>query len=200
MCDIDAIILASGSSSRMGQNKLLRLLDDKRNITVLDALLSEIPYQLFNTVIIVVSDNRVQKLAEKYPVQIVFNGKFQEGKSQSIIQGVKHSRSNNGVMFFVADQPLLMKRTIIKIVEKFVTDPEKVVVPVAGRSHKNPVCFPVELKSSLLELQADQGGKMIINHFMEKVTTVEFKDSQEFYDVDTDEAFCKVKTIFGKYK
>lgn len=200
MCEIDAIILASGNSSRMGQNKLLRFLDEERNVTVLDALLSEIPYQLFRAVLVVISDTRVQKLAEKYPVQIIFNERSQEGKSQAIITGVEQSKSVDGIMFFVADQPLLTKSTITTIVQQFNASPMNIVVPIAAGNRQNPVCFPIELKPYLLDLRAEQGGKSVIERFPDRVITVACDDLQEFCDVDDDQAFHKVKSVYGSYK
>lgn len=200
MCEIDAIILASGTSSRMRQNKLLRLLDEEKNMSVLDSCLSAIPYQLFKNVMVLVSDRGVKKNAENYPVQIIYNESYKKGKSQAIIKGTQQSKSLDGIMFFVADQPLLMKRTITKLVQQFTIEPKSIVVPVVEGKPRNPVCFPVQLKSYFYELQADQGGKEIIARFPEKVIAVSFDDSQEFCDVDTNEAFHKVKAIYDRYK
>ncbi len=60
MPKVDAIIMASGLSRRMGCNKLLLPLGDS---TVVEQFLGRFPYALFQKVIVVYGDRQVAAIA-----------------------------------------------------------------------------------------------------------------------------------------
>ncbi len=80
------------------------------------------------------------------------------------------STAEDGMMFVVADQPLLTKNSIRTLVEMFYRqDSKKIVVPeVAGRP-ANPVIFPAVCRSEFAELQGDAGGRQLIIKQPERV-------------------------------
>lgn len=190
MCRVDAIILASGLSRRMGCNKLLLPLG---NSTVLGQFLSRFPYALFQKVVFVYGDQQVAAIARQYPVVLCNNSNPELGKSHSIHLGLSASKADDGMMFVVADQPLLTSATIRKLIEMFRDEKaKKIVVPKVGDKPANPVIFPATCRSEFAELRGDSGGRQLIVRQPDRVCHVPFASEEEFYDVDTPENYQKV--------
>ena len=93
-------------------------------------------------------------------------------------------------MFFVADQPLLKKETILKIIEE--SSSNKIIVPKSNNTMYNPVIFPNKYTSELLNLEGDRGGKQIILNHLDNITFVDIEDANEFQDVDVIEEYIKL--------
>lgn len=183
MCRVDAVILASGLSRRMGgTNKLLLPLGDA---TVLGRFLARFPFTYFESVIVVYHDEQVAAIAEKFPVTRCCNDNPELGKSRSIRLGLAATEANNGVMFTVADQPLLTPVTLCRLVEVFCDNPDKIVLPEVNGSPANPVTFPADLRPELQKLQGDCGGRQILRRYPERVRAVPFSSGHEFFDIDT---------------
>ena len=187
---LDTVIMASGLSRRMGCNKLLLPLGKS---TVVEQVLSRFPYALFQKVIFVYSDRQVAAIAGKYPVALCHNQSPQAGKSNSIQLGLSMCTADDGIMFAVADQPLLTGATIRTLVEMFCRlDCKKIIVPeVAGR-RANPVIFPVSCRREFAELRGDSGGRQLIARELGRVCAVPFTTGDEFCDVDTPEKYQQI--------
>ena len=190
--NILAIILAAGFSKRMGENKLLLEYKGKTFIQIIIEKLLEIN---FNKIILVVSNLEIYKKYKNYneKVFVIFNDKAENGISESIKKAVTYAKNNLEVdkyMFFVADQPLLKKETILKIIEE--SNSNKITVPKNNNTMYNPVIFSNKYNSELLSLEGDKGGKQIILKNLDDITFVDIEDSNEFQDVDLIEEYLKL--------
>lgn len=189
MCRVDGIILAAGLSRRMGKNKLLLPLGDS---TVISRLLERIPYPLFQEVFLVFSDQRVHTLAAQFPVTPCLNREPLAGKSHSIRLGLRGSRAEDGLMFFVADQPLLKRSTITRLLATFCANTAKIVVPEVDGMARNPVIFPTDCRQALQALHGDQGGRGILQDNHDRVCAIPWSCGEEFCDIDTPEDYQQV--------
>jgi len=191
---VDAIILASGLSRRMGCNKLLLSLGTS---TVLGQFLSNFPYSLFQKVILVYTDPLVASIADKYPVLLCRNNKPDAGKSHSIQLGLSLSTAKDGMLFAVADQPLLTSATVETLVSMFEKEKsQKIIVPEVDGRAANPVIFPATCRPEFAELQGDSGGRRVIVKQPERVCYVLFACGDEFCDVDTPETYQQVVRLY----
>lgn len=187
-----AIILAAGFSKRMGENKLLLEYEGKTFIQTIIEKLLEIN---FNKIILVVSNLEIYKKYKNYNEKlfVIFNDKAEKGISESIKKAVAYAKNNLEVdkyMFFVADQPLLKKETILKLIEK--SNSNKIIVPKNNNTIYNPVIFPNKYTSELLNLEGDRGGKQIILNHLDNIIFVDIEDANEFQDVDVIEEYIKL--------
>jgi len=188
-----AVILAAGLSERMGSNKLLLPLGHS---TVLAQFLHRFPFDLFEKVIVVYSDNSVAKEAEPFPVELCHNQSPETGKSHSIQLGLKACCTKKAIMFFVADQPLLQQTTIKKLVLLSDNNPDHIILPEVSGTPRNPVVFPAEFHYELDALQGDYGGREVIKNNPEKIVQQSFHSSDEFLDIDTVEMYKKVVNLW----
>ena len=123
---ISAIIMASGFSSRMGENKLLMKYNNK---FLIEYTLDVISKCSFNDKIIVTQYKRIKEIGEKLNFKVVINEHANKGQSESIKLGIENCKVSEGYMFFVGDQPLLEGKDIEKIIEVFNEDTSYIVIP-----------------------------------------------------------------------
>jgi molybdenum cofactor cytidylyltransferase len=190
MCELDAVILASGASRRMGENKLLLPLGD---MPVIELFLTNFPYELFHTVCLVVADEGVATIGRKFPLTLCRNDRPGAGKSHSIRLGLDGCSAGDGMLFAVADQPFLPAATVAKLVDVFRQDRGLIVLPQVNNMPRNPVVFPACLRRELQALRGDAGGRLVIRNHPELVRHVIFEDESQFLDIDTPDMYRMAK-------
>ncbi|RDY28001.1 molybdenum cofactor cytidylyltransferase [Romboutsia weinsteinii] len=183
---INAIIMASGYASRMGENKLLL---DYNGIPIIEHVFKEVEKSNFGSVLVVSQYEEVLKLSKKYNFIAIYNENAHIGQSESIKLGIKNSSVCDGFMFFVGDQPFIDSKYINKIIDKFAEDKEYIVMPKNNLRKGNPVIFPYSKKDELILLQKDEKGKKIISK-TSKVKYINVPDSM-LIDIDTKEDYKK---------
>ena len=190
MCELDAVILASGFSRRMGENKLLLPLGD---MPVIELFLAKFPYELFQTVCLVVADEGVATIGREFPLVLCRNDRPEEGKSYSIRLGLTACKAKDGILFAVADQPFLQATTVQKLVDVFRQEKSRIVLPKVNNTPRNPVIFPACLRGELQGLRGDSGGRRVIRKHPEQVRYVFFDDESQFVDIDTPDMYRQAK-------
>lgn len=185
MIDVDAVILASGLSRRMGKSNKL-LLEYKGQALIERTVTTVIKANCFKNIIVIVKDKEVENILAKYSnVTTIFNPNYMSGKSEAIKLALKLLGESDGTMFIVGDQPFLDADSILRIWGEFIQDTTKVIVPCVGRSIGNPVLFPKILYSELAKLEGEQGGMKILNGNFECVRKVSLNNHRVFFDIDT---------------
>ncbi|MGL4425189.1 MAG: NTP transferase domain-containing protein, partial [Cetobacterium sp.] len=98
--------------------------------------------------------------------------------------------TSDGYLFIPGDMPFLKKDTLIKIIYKFQYN-NKIIVPFINEQKTAPVLFPSNYSDKLLQLKGDNGGKEILK--IETFIKCNFKNSNEFFDIDTKNDLEKFK-------
>lgn len=195
--NISAVILASGFSRRLGENKLF--LKYKNKTLLLDTLERLENIGFFNNYLIISKEN-YEKLEEKNilnkysKIQVHINNFANKGQSESVKIGVSVSqKEETDYMFFTIDQPFLRKETILKIIKEHLmkfndTKSERIItVPHIDDSRYSPVIFSNFFTNELLKISGDTGGKEIIKKYPNFLCKVEFLENTEFKDIDEEE-------------
>lgn len=186
---VDCVVLASGSSTRMGSNKLLLPLEGR---TVIECVLETFSKVGFQNIVVVTADPEIERIVSHYRVTLCHNALSSDGKSSAIRLGIEHCSIGSGILFAVADQPLLRVQTLKGLLQSFRNDPEKIVVPLVDGGFANPVIFPRRFHPQLLALTGDLGGKEVIHSYPEEVNAVPCSCPEEFQDIDTPEEYQKI--------
>ncbi len=180
---INAILMASGLSQRMGENKLMLEFKGKKIYEHSLDLLEEVG---FDEVIVATSYEEILEDARSRGFVAIFNTDNEIGKSSSIKLGIRETDEDANMMFFVADQPLLSKETCEKLIESF-KDTKLMTYPVVGMRRGAPVIFPASYRDKLLSLKDDQGGMIFAKDG--KTNKVPIENEDELLDIDTLEAY-----------
>jgi molybdenum cofactor cytidylyltransferase len=189
---LSAIVLAAGMSTRMGRNKLLLDFKDKPLIAhAVDTLLrSEIDE------VIVVLGHEAEKVGGKLQgrqVKLVHNPDYREGLSTSVRAGVEAvSRQADGIMIYLADQPLLEPAEVNHIVKAFTHAKavnKGIVVPFFDGQRGNPVLLDSSYREAILGVVGDVGCKDVIKRYPDKVFIVEMESDHVVRDLDNMEEY-----------
>ncbi|MDO5713313.1 MAG: nucleotidyltransferase family protein [Tissierellia bacterium] len=188
---ISAIVMASGLSRRMGENKLKLLIDGKEMYKYTVDLVAEMD---FRPKILVSNDKDILEYGKEKGFEVFDNPNAHIGKSESIRIGVENSPEKlEGYMFFVCDQPFVSKETVEKITETFQKDPTKITVPYYDGKRGAPMLFPANTKEGLLALKGDEGGVLLLkDHPVEKVV---IEEGLEHTDIDTPKDYEKINDV-----
>ena len=206
-----AIILAAGSSSRMGEgrHKLLLPLDERPVVMhVVEAALTS----RARPVIVVLGHQagQVRKQVERYGTDrgIIFveNRGYLEGMSTSMRVGVEclQNLMNNGgmqvdsAMILLGDQPMVTGKMLDRLIEMWHRTGKPVVIPLYEGKRGNPALFAASLFGELVQVTGDEGGRSVVVRHREEMTPVEMGDVMANYDVDTWDAYQKMVELWQK--
>lgn len=185
---ITVIVMASGLAKRMGENKLLLKYD---GIPIIEHSFKAIKNIEGVEVIVVSQYEEILKLAEQYNFITIKNNNSEVGQSESIKLGILNSKSCDGYMFFVGDQPLINKEDIENIIKTFNENKDYIVIPKYNLKVGNPVIFPYNKRCELLSLKNDEKGKKVVNTST-KIKYVKVCENTLF-DIDTKEDYEKLR-------
>ena len=211
---IAAIILAAGSSSRMGagRHKLLLPLGEK---PVLAHVITAVLASQARPIVLVLGHQAEQvrtQIAAFTPLPALItieNPDYQQGMSTSLRAGLQtliqsqntqeqafHSLA--GTIILLGDQPL-MTASIIDALIACKKDTEKpIVAPLYNGRRGNPVLFASSLFPELMEVQGDEGARSVIERHQSAVATIELNNAMASYDVDTWDAYQTVLAEWEK--
>jgi len=185
---IKAVVLASGFSRRMEENKLLLPFKNK---PLIYWILNTIEKANFKEVDVIYRDNKVKYIANSFGFNTIYNSNAHLGQSESIKIALKNY-SGEGVMFFTGDQPLLKPKTVKRMIKEFEVS-NKIVIPLYQGQRGMPTIFPSMFFDELRNLKGDMGGREIIKNYPEKVNFIEVVNKWEGFDVDNQEEYLLLK-------
>ncbi len=186
---INAIIMASGFSSRMGENKLLL---KYKGCALVEYVLENVSKSNFSHRLIVTNRIEVIELSKKRNINGIMNLNADLGQSESIKLGILNSPEALGYAFFTGDQPFINEEIITELINEFEQYPNNIIVPIYKGRRGNPVIFPKKYTEELLKLQGDIGGKTVINKFIYQVRFIEIHEELPLWDIDTMEDYNKL--------
>ncbi len=211
-----AIILAAGSSSRMGsgRHKLLLPLDDRPVLAhVIDATLGSQARPIIIVLGHQASKVRLQiKPYTTHPdITLVDNTDYLQGMSTSMRKGVQILPSHgykkqtfpyqvDSVLIVLGDQPMITSQVIDTLIIAYRTTGKRIIAPLYDGKRGSPVLFEVSLFPELMEVTGDEGGRAILERHRQEVELIEMGNAPANYDVDTGEAYQQVLEVWEHKK
>ena len=186
---IGCLVMAAGSGSRFGRNKLEAVVDGK---SLLRRSLEAVPAEEFAQVTVVTQYDAAAALAEEFGFTVVRNDRPEDGLSRTVRLGTEAMASCGAIMYQVADQPLLERDTVRREVELFRAHPDRIVGLGHNGVRGNPCLFPARFFPELLSLEGDVGGSAVIKRHLDDLLLFEAPEA-ELCDVDTKEALEALK-------
>ena len=184
-CEVAAIVLAAGRSSRMGpHSKLLQPIDGS---TIIARVAVAAIASGANPVIVVTGfeADRVEEALRGLDVTFANNPNFDEGMSGSIKTGLLALPANSGgAMILLGDMPEVEARDLKLLMDAF-EGREAICIPVRDGRRGNPVLWGASYFAEMMGLSGDVGAKQLIAKHQAHVTEVPAGSDGIFADVDT---------------
>jgi molybdenum cofactor cytidylyltransferase len=186
---IAALVLAAGSSQRMGANKLVATIGGRPLVRIaVEAALGSRASSVS-----VVTGHRpaeVEVALTGLAVATVHNPDYAEGLATSLRAGLAHvSPDVDGVVVLLGDMPGVTAAIVDRLIAAFA--PDRIVVPTAEGRRGNPVLWPRRFLPELMAVTGDAGGRLLIEAHRDAVTEVAI-GSPVALDVDTPEALAAI--------
>jgi molybdenum cofactor cytidylyltransferase len=196
--NIAIIILAAGTSSRLGSPKQLLSYKGKNLLRhTVDEALETGCASVF--VVLGANSELLRKELKDKPVSIVENTAWEEGMASSIRCGLETITNTilrpDSIIFMVCDQPYVRSSLLLNLMEK----KNKTGMPIVASSYEDksdsypmgtPALFHRSFYPALMELKGDKGARKLIADNPDKVATVLFP--QGVTDIDTKEDYEKL--------
>ena len=205
---IAALILAAGSSSRMGagRHKLLLPLGDRPVLAhTIEATLASQARP-----IVVVLGHQIAQVRDQISPYLdhpdvfsIENTDYLQGMSTSLRAGIQalidrestagpSAHSLVGVLIVLGDQPLMTARILDTLIASKHATGKRILIPFYNGERGNPVLFDASLFPELLEITGDGGARSVIERHRSEMARIELGASMASYDVDTWDAYQEV--------
>ena len=178
---LGCVVMAAGTSSRFGSNKLAQMIGGK---PAFQRSLEAIPAELFNSTVVVTNSSLFSETVKEFNFTEIQNHFPEKGISHTISLALSTLLNCDGVLFCVADQPFLQRSSVENLIQLWLTAPEKIAALACGGARGNPCLFPARYFPELLALQGDRGGSAVIQKHEDQLLLLE-TDPIELQDIDT---------------
>lgn len=185
MDEIGVLILAAGSSSRMGTSKQMLPVEGKSLLA--RTITTAIEAKLDNIVVVLGSNADEHRIeANEFPVTTILNNDWHKGMGTSIRAGIEYfqlQQSIQGIVILVCDQPKLSPDIILALIEKEKQTHKPIIASQYANTLGVPALFMRTVFDKLLTLADDHGAKKVIMQNRDHVSIVDFPDGE--IDLDT---------------
>jgi len=181
---IAAVVLAAGSSSRMGKPKQTLQLE---GWSMLERVLQTLSRTKVDRVVVVLGahSSAVRGRVKFGREKVVLNPRFKEGMSGSLRLGLAEVEETDAAIIVLGDQPFVSPGTIDRIIDAYVSSKSPVVVPVYHGRRGNPVLFDRSLFPQIRRIRGDVGAKSVVAGNEDKLLQVDVNDEGILVDIDT---------------
>jgi CTP:molybdopterin cytidylyltransferase MocA/xanthine/CO dehydrogenase XdhC/CoxF family maturation factor len=187
---IAGLVLAAGSSSRMGHNKLTATVKDKPLIRhAVDAALAA---GLHPTIVVTGHDAQaVRDVLAGLPLQFVQNDNYAEGLSASLRAGLQALPAEvDGAMMLLGDMPAITPELIARVRASF--DPKAgrsiCVATAADGTRGHPVLWGRQHFPDIAALSGDRGARSLMAAQELAIVEIDAGNHDPLIDLDTPEA------------
>lgn len=199
---VAGIILAAGTSTRMGKPKQLLPVHGQ---TLLGRLIDEALKSDLDKVFLVLGHHAEEirvalgKILGHPTLKVIENSLYKKGISTSIRAGLsKAEKDHDHVMILLADMPHINAGLINLLLQRYLDSrlPLGAVRIAEKRSH--PVIFGRKLYHELHQLKGDVGARELFLRYGDQVCLVEPEGSYDNRDIDTLEDYIRHAKTYTK--
>ena len=180
--NVTGILLAAGSASRFGSDKLLHLLPHGVPIAVQAArhLISEIREVL---AVVRPDSQELSQLLVSEGCKVVICERADEGMGASLACAVRAAGAADGYLVALADMPFVRPTSIAAVRDALVTG-ARIAAPYFRARRGHPVGISGSFRAELEELGGDEGARRLLEAHESEVVKVPVGDPGVIRDID----------------
>ncbi|MBV2091517.1 MAG: nucleotidyltransferase family protein [Candidatus Thiodiazotropha sp. (ex Ctena orbiculata)] len=193
------VLLAAGSSSRFGANKLLQPLAGGEPMGVMAArhLLTAVSR---GVAVVRPDDIELSAALSELGYRVVENQQPESGMGESLAVAVTASLdAGGGWLVALGDMPWIKPQTIVKVAERLAQG-ASMVAPVYKGERGHPVGFASRWGERLVELSGDRGARQVLIEYPNDLELLPVDDPGILLDVDFPEQLSEAgfESLSGK--
>ncbi|MCR9015675.1 nucleotidyltransferase family protein [Aquiflexum gelatinilyticum] len=187
------IILAAGSSSRLGQPKQLLEFNGK---TLLEIAVEAAQNSLAQSCVVVLGANAelISSSIKNIHVDKVVNENWKNGMASSMQKGLKYLMENSDpdqVILMLSDQPFVNKEILNLLITNKLNTNSEIIACRYKETFGVPVLFSKKYFPELLSLTGNEGAKKLVMAHQDDLHAIDFPKGA--IDIDTMEDYLKLK-------
>jgi len=183
------IILAAGSSRRMGTQKLLM---PYRDSTIIETVVEHVLKSRIENIIVVLgaNANEIEEATGHLPVKFCINHNHEEGMLSSVICGFNSLPEDaDAALLFLGDQPDIPPGVTNSVLAAYNDSIHGIVIPVYNHRRGHPLLVDMKYRKEIQKLDLEQGLRSLMHLFPEDVLEVEVDYPGILVDIDTREDY-----------
>ena len=192
---IAAVLMAAGASSRFGECKLIKKFASR---PMFEYALDALPCDKLCAVAVVSGRAEILAAAEARGFIPVLNDRPEDGPPRTIRLGMEAVGDAEGIMFMVADQPLLRRESVAGEIDFFAKNANSIVAMGHGARRGNPVIFPQDFFDELKALRGERGGGAVMAAHRERIMLFQLENGAELMDIDTASDYIMLQKENGR--
>jgi len=190
---IAGVVLAAGTSTRMGRNKLFMELEGEMLVR---RVVGRVSTAGVDPLIVVVGHEaeRVQRALEGIRYQPVLNADFERGVNSSLRAGI-HAASESparAAVVVLADMPYVTTEMIATLVEKYRRSDAPLVISDYAGVNAPPMLYDRSLFPELAQSEGQGCGKHVVKRHRHEAESASWP-AEALTDLDAPEDFARVK-------
>jgi len=186
-----AIILAAGSSTRMGTQKLLL---PYRESSIIETVVDNVLASKVDRVLVVLGADHaeVTRALHGKPVDFCNNKAHASGMLSSVLCGFRAlPEEANIALVFLGDQPEISPQVTNAVIDAYNEDIRGIVIPVYNHRRGHPLLIDLKYRRDINKLDLEKGLRSLMHLFPEDVLEVEVDHPGILVDIDTREDYSK---------
>jgi len=201
---ISGIVLAAGSSQRMGTPKALLKIGEK---TFLQHIVETLHSARIIDVVIVVGAEaeKIQKTIIWFDGKVVINNDWQKGQLSSIIAGLNaldltksEPEEIHGAIICPVDHPLLTQSLLVDLLQGYWLSKKRIIIPIHRGKRGHPIIFDRELFDDIRNAPIDIGARAVVRNHEQDIQEVDVNDEGVLINIDSPDDYKKYIQNYGK--
>lgn len=193
---VAGVVLAAGTSTRMGHNKLFFELEGE---TLLQRAVRQVAGAGLDPVIVVLGHeaDRAREALADLPCQRIVNEDYARGINSSVRAGIRAIPHHAvAAVVVLADMPFVTTSMIAALVERFRESTAPLVISDYGGVHAPPQLYSRPLFDELLAMEGEGCGKQVVKRHRSEAICMSWP-AVALTDVDVPEDYERLKTIIA---
>lgn len=190
---VDAVVLAAGQSSRMGEPKQLLCLGGK---TLLARTLENVRAARVCEIVLVLGF-AAEEITEQVAVEglkVVVNEAYHQGMGVSLRVGLSAlDPLTDAALIVLADQPFVHPQTLDRLIDHYQQSSAQIVIPLYHGFRGNPVLLDRSVFHEVMALSGDIGCRAIFGNHVEGILKVNVDDIGVLLDIDNSEDLTRAQ-------
>jgi molybdenum cofactor cytidylyltransferase len=194
---VSAVILAAGSSTRMGQAKQLLPLG---GTTVLARTIDNVRSAGLVEIVLVLGAS-AEAIRRQLPtsllegLKVVVNQAYRQGMASSLREGLSAlDPQTGGALIILGDQPFVRPQTLHQIMAGYHRSGAQIVIPSHQGNRGNPVLLSRSVFPEVMALEGDTGCRAIFPNHLDAILKVEVEDPGILLDIDNQDDYDRLKS------